>query len=223
MEIKLNNLIINNSKKWDYENGFYLTSKIDRMSKIISHYELFKLILSLEGSIIECGVYKGSSFVRLASFRGLLEKSSSRKIIGFDAFGNFPLQDNNDDNDFIKNFEMAGGPGLKINDLEAVLEYKSISNYELIKGDIINTIPKFINDNPEIKIAMLHIDVDVFEPTKVILNNFYSKVVKGGVIIFDNYNTALGETNAIDDFFFNKKVTFNKFNFSKTPTYYVKR
>ena len=39
-------------QQWDYENGFYLTSDISRIAKIISHYELYKLILNLTGIII---------------------------------------------------------------------------------------------------------------------------------------------------------------------------
>lgn len=42
-----------------YENGFYLTSKISRISNIFSHYEIYKRIVNLPGDVIELGVYRG--------------------------------------------------------------------------------------------------------------------------------------------------------------------
>lgn len=42
-------------KSFDYENGFYLTCDITRISKIIAHYELFKMVLDVPGAIVERG------------------------------------------------------------------------------------------------------------------------------------------------------------------------
>jgi hypothetical protein len=75
---------------WDYENGFYLTSHLTRLSKLLAHYELYKMIVGLPGQVVECGVYKGVSLLRFATFRQVLESPYSRKIIGFDAYGRFP-------------------------------------------------------------------------------------------------------------------------------------
>ena len=78
------------SKEFDYENGFYLTSKPYRLGNIIAHYELYKRIVNLPGDLIELGVFKGSSLIQFATFRELLENENSRKIVGFDMFGSFP-------------------------------------------------------------------------------------------------------------------------------------
>ena len=77
-------------KQFDYENGFYLTSDTYRMGNILAHYELYKRILNLPGDVVELGVFKGSSFIQWATFRELLENEKSRKLIGFDTFGEFP-------------------------------------------------------------------------------------------------------------------------------------
>jgi len=57
------------AKCWDYENGFYLTSDIRRMSKLVNHYELYKKIIHLPGQVLEFGVYKGNSLIRFLTFR----------------------------------------------------------------------------------------------------------------------------------------------------------
>jgi len=69
-------------KQWDYENGFYLTSHLTRLSKMLAHYELYKSIVKLPGHIVECGVFKGASLIRFCTYRKILESPFSRKVIG---------------------------------------------------------------------------------------------------------------------------------------------
>jgi len=188
-------------KCWDYENGFYLTSHVTRLAKMLAHFELYKTIVGLPGHIVECGVYKGASFLRFATFREILENPHSRKMIGFDAFGRFP-DDNEDANNksFIRRFAEAGGDGIGRESLAEVLTFKGFLNCELVEGDICHTVPKYVVDHPELRIALLHIDVDVYQPTKVILEQLFGRVVKGGLVVFDDYGTVEGETRAIDEF-----------------------
>lgn len=75
---------------FDYENGFILTSEPYRLGNILAHYELYKKIVHLPGDVVELGVFKGNSLIQFATFRSLLENDKSRKIVGFDAFGEFP-------------------------------------------------------------------------------------------------------------------------------------
>ncbi len=206
-------------KQWDYENGFYLTSHNKRLSKMLAHYELYKSIVGLPGHIVECGVYKGASLIRFATFREVLESAYSRKIIGFDAFGEFPKQDEADDAKFIEKFEKDGGFGITVEDLENVFTHKSIENFELIKGDVMETIPDYLLQHPELKISLLHIDVDVYRPSVFILENLYERVVRGGLVVFDDYGTVAGETKAVDEFFKGENVCIEKLSISHIPSY----
>jgi hypothetical protein len=210
-------------RQWDYENGFYITSHVTRMSKMLAHFELYKSITNLPGHVIEAGVFKGASLIRFFTFREILESPHSRKIIGFDAFGKFPEQDNAHDQEFVDKFEGAAGEGISANEMEKILNHKGFKNFELIKGDISQTIPQYVADNPELKIALLHIDVDVYKPSVVILENLYDRVVKGGVIVLDDYGTVAGETKAVDEFIAGKDVTIEKLSISHIPSYIRKR
>jgi hypothetical protein len=209
----------NTDKQWDYENGFYLTSHVKRMAKMLAHFELYKSILDLPGHVVECGVFKGASLIRFATFREILESPYSREIIGFDAFGKFPHQQDPLDKTFINNFEQSAGDGISIDELNKVFQHKLFNNIQLIPGDIIDTVPSYVNEHPELKISLLHLDVDVYQPSVVILNSLYDKVVKGGLIVFDDYGTVSGETSAIDEFFTGKDVTINKLSISHIPAY----
>lgn len=168
-------------KSFYYENAFFATCDDKRIGKQIVHYELYKKIINLPGDIVECGIFKGNSFFEFAHYRNILEHQSSRKIIGFDIFDDFPETDYGPDKQKRENFiNDAGLKSIEYDELTNILSYKNIENYKLIKGDICKTIPEFIKNNSEVKIALLHIDVDIYEPTVTILNEMYDMVVRGG-------------------------------------------
>jgi uncharacterized protein (UPF0297 family) len=218
------------SQSFDYENGFYITSDRRRLQKLIAHYELYKKIIDLPGQVVECGVFKGASLIRFAQFRDMLESVYSRQIIGFDAFGKFPVpndaashnqQSHRNDLAFIKAFEREAGEGISMEELYRVFKHKHIDNIELIAGDILQTIPDYVKQHPELRIALLHIDVDVYQPTKLALECFYDCLVPGGIIVFDDYGTVYGETIAVDEFF-KEKLKLKKLSCSHIPSYFVK-
>ena len=188
-------------KCWDYENGFYLTSHVTRLSKMLAQYELYKSIVGLPGHVVECGVYKGASLLRFATFREILENPYSRKIIGFDIFGRFPAGGEDAANTaFVRRFSAEGGDGISREALIEVLSHKGFENVELVEGDICSTVPQYVTEHPELKVALLHIDVDVYRPTQVILDQLFERVVHRGLVVMDDYGTVPGETRAVDEF-----------------------
>jgi hypothetical protein len=208
---------------WDYENGFFWYSSPNRLAKTIAHFELYKSIVNLPGVVLECGVFKGTSLIRFLTYRHILEATHSRSVFGFDMFGKFPRHDDADQNDikFIEGFEGSAGDGLAINNLSKILDKKGISeNLELIGGDITQTLPSFLEENPQLKIALLHIDVDVYDPTRVILEQCWDRIVSGGIIVLDDYATVAGETKAVDEFLKRHKgIKVEKLSISHIPSY----
>lgn len=207
-------------KNFEYENGFYLTADINRFSKFITHYELFKQTSHLRGEIVECGVFKGVSLSRWIKFRSLLENSYSRKIIGFDTFGKFPEAqyplDKKQRDLFV---EEAGENSISKIDLENILSKLELNkNIELIEGDILQSVPNYIVNNPQLKISLLHIDVDLYEPTKIILETLIPYVVKGGIVILDDYGAFAGANKAIDEYF-NNNLEIKKLPCSNAISY----
>lgn len=211
-------------KAFEYENNFYLSSDITRISKLLAHYELFKMTKDIPGEIVECGVFKGASFCRFATFREIFGNVFSKKITGFDTFGKFPEANFQDDINALKaQISTDGEYSIEKEQLEKVLEYKGINkNIELIEGDITKTVPQYISSYPELKISLLNLDVDIYEPTVTILENFFPRISKGGVLILDDYSTFPGETKAVDDYFKDKNIKIQKFSFCMTPCYLIK-
>ncbi len=212
------------NKRFEYENGFYATADPSRLSKIISHLEFFKQTATVRGEIVEFGIFKGNSFFRWIKFRDLLEQTNSRKVIGFDIFGDFPEAHFDDDKAKRDAFvaETNGGKSISLEEINALLDQQGLNkNVDIIKGDILVTLDEYLEKNPHLKISLLHIDVDLYEPSKHILEKLYNKVTTGGIIIFDDYGAFAGTNKAVDDFFENK-AEIKKLPFSHAISYIVK-
>ena len=214
----------NFEKAFEYENNFYLSCGITRISKILSHYEIYKMIKEVPGEIIECGVFKGASYLRFAMFREIFGNPFSKKIIGFDTFSKFPETTFQDDNKARNKFiSSAGSDSISKEQLLKILDNKGLNKHvDLIEGDITETIPSYVKANPELKISLLNLDTDIYEPAVTILEHLYPKITKGGILMLDDYGTHPGETKAVDEYFKNKTVEIKKFSFAMTPCYIIK-
>src|SRR5216110_1419185 len=61
------------------------------LKRFLAMYEIFKLVLPVKGSVIECGVYHGFGVMAWAKLSAILEPENlTRRIYGFDSFGGFP-------------------------------------------------------------------------------------------------------------------------------------
>ena len=95
-------------------------------------------------------------------------------------------------------------------EIEELLNKMSLTNtrmgfntdiYQLIEGDVSDTIPKYLKDNPGFRISYLYLDLDIDEPTYISLELFYDRIVRGGIIVFDEYACEKWtESDAVDRF-----------------------
>src|SRR3989344_3143132 len=212
------------TKPFEHENDFYLTSDPQRIAKLVAHYELFKMSDGIPGDIIECGVFKGSSFIRFATFREMMEKSRQKRMIGFDTFGTFPntvgAADQHVRDEWVK---AAGDQSISIEQLRDVLSMKKLSHQiELVEGDVTVTIPKFVARNPQLKISLLNLDTDFYEPAAVILHYLYPLLERSGVLILDDYGVFSCEIRAVDEYFSGQGADIRSFDFISTPKFVIK-
>lgn len=216
---------MNFKDSFDYENNFYLTAPVNRISKFVTHLDLFRKISKLRGEVVECGVFKGISLMRWIKFRSLLENPFSRKIIAFDTFGDFPKAVLPEDRLIREKFiKEAGSKSITKREFKKYLEKLNLQqNIDLIKGDIVKTAKSYIKNQPGLRIALLHIDVDLFEPTKISLEIFFPRLVKGGVLILDDYGAFPGANKAIEEYFKNEKYVIEQFNYSNAVSFIIKK
>lgn len=200
------------------------------IAKFLTKYELFKQILNVNGSIVEAGVLHGGGTLAWAKLSSILEPTNhTRKIIGFDTFEGFPSVDEKDfkgtDGSLIKVGELQGSTYESVSEAVSIYDenrpLSHISKVELVKGDIAETAPNYLDENPHLVVSMLYLDVDLYEPTKVMLETFVPKMPKGGIIVFDELNAKMfpGETVAVDEVLGLKNLSIKRFPFDSYVSY----
>ena len=205
---------------WEYENAFYWFSKYERLEKIVTHYEILKKFDNISGNVFEFGVFKGVSLIRTLTFLKYLK--SNKKVYAFDAFGKFPTKNLTLESDmFFSKQHDKSSLGLSNDTIKKILDKKQLYNYRLIKGNVFDTLEKFVK-NYKSKISILFMDLDVYEPTYYVLEKLFSRISKGGIIIFDNFNIVDGETVAVKKFSKKNKLKIKYFNSNKKYAVIIK-
>jgi len=176
------------------------------LKRFLAMYELFKLILPVKGSIVECGVFRGFSLMSWAKLSTILEPENlTRRIYGFDTFNGFPSVSSSDRNGSgvaeVGDFQASSYEELleliRLYDQDRFLGH--IPKMQLIRGDVIKTIPEFVQQNRHLLVSLLFIDLDLYEPTKVALEQIVPRMSKGAIIAFDELDNPIwpGETEAL--------------------------
>ena len=208
---------------WNSYNNLLLSSDTDRIKKLLARYEVFKKAMKVPGDIVECGVFKGSGFMYWLKLIKLFASQEQRMVIGFDTFKSF--------SDSLLDYEKKSAQSFVneaffegVDPEEIIDNAKSggFLNSQLIAGDVLETIPKYKKDNPGFRISLLHLDLDTYQGTKIVLENFYDLVTPGGIILLDEYGKrGWGESDAVDEFFKNKNKTIHAIENSYQPTSFV--
>jgi hypothetical protein len=202
--------------------------------KAFAHYEVFKLVQDLPGDIVECGVYKGSSLLAFARFvETFCTGDRTRKVLGFDHFKGLADRSDKDGlNERVGNTADGWNPAQFRETLFALVEAFNKDSFvparariELVDGDVRETAPAYAAEHPGLRIALLHLDMDLYEPTLAALEAFWPRLLTGGVVLLDEYAIREwpGETEALEAFFGGKPPRIRKFGWASAPGgYFVK-
>ncbi|MFO0997586.1 MAG: TylF/MycF/NovP-related O-methyltransferase [Alphaproteobacteria bacterium] len=198
-------------------------------------YELYKMTLELPGSIAEFGVRNGANFFYLARMMEIFHAAqrhdaiSARQLYGFDTFRGFPSIAPQDRSHSSWSEMREGGVAcfdreVFFRDLE---EFRSASavgrRLHVVEGDVVETLPAFLESNPGVRFALIYLDMDLYEPTKACLELLAPKLVPGAVVVFDEYGLKEfpGETAAADEFLARHKLGVKHFPWCFSPSAYT--
>ena len=94
----------------------------------------------------------------------------------------------------------------------------------MVKGDASKTISEYKKSNPQLVISLLYLDFDLYEPTKIALEEFLPLVPVGGIVAFDELNQYrdAGETTAFNEIIGIQNVELKKFIFDPHVSYFRK-
>ena len=209
------------------QNQLLYLKRHHQLSRLLHHYELFRAVQDLPGSIAECGVFRGETLLLWGKFLEIFCMGDRTKTVyGFDHFEGLKNIHSEDGGENVAMHVGAYDPSSYYGELKELIELFDADRFvpnkpriKLVEGDVMETLPKFAEDNPGVRLKILHLDMDLYEPTLMALKCLYPRVVKGGVVILDEYafENFPGETKAIDDYFGDDAPRIQKFNWFGNP------
>jgi hypothetical protein len=181
------------------------------------YYTDYVLEENIPGTLVECGVAAGAQIGAMQS-RILAHAGSKRWVYGFDSFEGIPLASAEDD-------QQPGIPGPKpfipYNDKRELLKSSGITvharehvqalfnkwfpgkweNIVLVKGWFQDTLPLYSSVLKKLGgIALLRLDGDLYESTKVSLDHLFPLLAPGGILIVDDWELT-GCRKACEEYF----------------------
>lgn len=166
---------------------------------------------NINGSFVECGVWKGGSCMMMANT--LVEnEQSDREIWLYDTFDGMtnPTDEDIEVETKIKGIELLKDLDKTTDKLNmwayapkdlVIKNMKSTKypekNIKYIEGKVEQTL----SENSPGEIALLRLDTDWHESTKIELEVLYPLLVSGGVLIIDDYGHFHGAKKAVDEYF----------------------
>ena len=197
------------------------------LTRFLIRHELFKKVLDVHGSIVECGVFRGGGLMAWQHLSSIYEPfNHTRRVIGFDTFQGFPAVSQADGSGHEAGEMAAPGADIEIRKLAQIHDTNRpvghVPKIELVGGDATKTIPEFVKANRHLLVSLLYLDFDLYEPTKAALNILFPRTVKGGVVAFDELNLKEwpGETQA----YWNSTISayrLQRFPWQSTVSYVV--
>ena len=195
---------------WKYRNEIrqYTMTSIERQYNL---YQSLQYVhrMKIEGSFVECGVYRGGSSLLAAMV--FADLGEDRELWLYDTFAgmtaptehdikpNSSLEETRQSFEAMQKDEYNAWCYAGLDEVKACL---SRANYpqdriRYVVGDVTKTIPAEIPD----KIAILRLDTDFYDSTKHELEHLYDRLEGGGILIVDDYGGWEGARKAVDDYF----------------------
>jgi hypothetical protein len=202
------------------------------LTRMLFMHEIFTHVLDVHGVVMEFGVRWGQNLALFSSFRGMYEPYNyTRKVIGFDTFSGFPsVNPDKDGSSSLVSEGVFDVPRGYEQYLDDVLEYHQsqsplaeIRKHELVKGDVHETVPRYLEDHPETIVALAYFDLDLYEPTKACLEAIRPHLTKGSVIAFDQVcdDGWPGETVALRETLGLGTYAIRRMRIHSVPSYIV--
>jgi hypothetical protein len=189
--------------------------------RLVTYYELYKLIKHLNGSILKCGITNDEAFSYFSFFKQM-NQYRQQPLVAFEKnpslFEVTKFNNEVEEGMAVKNIYTKHVGAAQQNLVEKGVTEK----IEFVPGILSNSIPEYLIQNPELKIALLTIDIDDYESTLTAMQYFYPRIVSGGILIMNNYFKKSAENMAIQEYFVGQEVIIRHFSLEKGPHYIVK-
>lgn len=187
--------VIHFTKPWRAEIFSFIKSLKKERNFLMSYldaYNLASLTITtndISGDIAEIGSYQGASAKLIGKY-----KTTGKSLFVIDSFQGLPE---------VLDIDRQAGfkkGAYKANKSDVDLYLEHIPNVAVISGFFPQENSELLNDR---EFSLVHLDIDLYEPTKDCLEFFYSRMTQGGVILSHDYHTP-GIRRAFTEFLADK-------------------
>lgn len=148
----------------------------------VARYEILKAIVAVPGHVLEFGVFNGANLLFMANLLSVLAPNDLRVLYGFDSWEGLSTFSAEDGHATAHAEAYRGDRAL----LDGVIELQGLDDrILLVDGDILQTLPVFLDEFPHHCYSLIYLDTDLYEPTRLVLERCWSRLSPGGVVVFD--------------------------------------
>lgn len=192
--------IYNKNLMWMDEPGFWKIWKASpywnkqRADRKFVLWSMVRSTRDLPGDTAECGVLDGASSYLVCSAR---RDCGPFLHHAFDSFEGLSPPEAEDQPNSPMAFRWSSGD-LAVSIEEAMDKLGRFDNIRYHKG----WIPSRFDEVAQLRFSFVHVDVDLYQPTRDSIEFFYPRLVPGGILLCDDYgyHTCPGARKAFDDF-----------------------
>lgn len=187
------------------------------LARFLMLYELFKMTRGVLGHVAEIGVWKGASFLFFAKLIRIFEPKGITQVHGFEWFRGMAMTSALDDGRY---------EGLHKADRELLLKEISVQDLGGIAFvhdlDVSRELPGFFEENPSLMFRLVFVDCGSYEVLKACIPEFWRRLTKGGIMVFDhaNFCSVKAETVAVREFL-GDDAEMKAFDYCRWPSGYI--
>ncbi len=157
---------------------------------------VYQQVREVPGHVVELGVAYGRNAILFSHLFRMHAEEDVRKYVGFDTFDGYnetslEQERNLSDTAWKDNSKQRVEDRLKM--------AKVASSCTLVAGDIMKTVPEFTQSQPNLRIALLYVDCNAYDPALFGMESLLSYMSPGGIICIDEKKQG-GETRALIEF-----------------------
>ena len=183
---------------WSVIDHWPLYCGIGNLSRFMAISDILRSTLNVPGHVAEFGSWRGATLLFLAKLLRIYDPHGAKAVHCFESFEGMTEYAPEDDKLLPFRGQYKGSLG-ELKDVIAL--YRMSDEVAIHKGMIQETLPKVLEEDKALSFSFVYLDVDFYEPTRIILEQIHPRLMKGGVFVFDEWNYNSPEGIVANEFF----------------------
>ena len=170
---------------WSVIDHWALYCGISNLARSMAISDIVRGTLGVPGHVAEFGSWRGANLMFMAKLLRIYDPHGAKVVHCFDSFQGlteFTVQDG----DGVQHADRYRGSLEELNDIIDL--YEMSDEIVIHQGLIEDTLAEVLDANEALSFSLVYCDVDLYQPTRIMLELLHPRLAKGGVFVFDEWN-----------------------------------